>query len=97
VRLVGQYSSQEQDALRDPRTDAPILIADPVTGVPVQSEAQTINDFRIDLLVSFRPTPGTVVFLGYGTSLTEPNRFTFKDLERVQDGFFAKVSYLFRM
>jgi hypothetical protein len=97
VRFVGQYASQAQDALRDPRTDEPILITDPETGIPTAAEARTINDFRLDLLLSFRPTPGTVVFLGYGASLTEPNRFRFTDLERTQDGFFAKVSYLFRM
>jgi hypothetical protein len=38
-----------------------------------------------------------VVFLGYGSSMTENDAFKFKDLERVNDGFFAKVSYLFRM
>ena len=95
--FVGQYASQAQDALRDPRTDKPILISDSETGIPAAAEAQTINDFRLDLLLSFRPTPGTVVFLGYGASLTEPSRFRFTDLERTQDGFFAKVSYLFRM
>ena len=56
-----------------------------------------MNDFRVDLLLSFRPTPGTVLFLGYGSSLTESEPFKFRDLERVRDGFFAKVSYLFRM
>ena len=96
VRFVGQYAAQEQDALRDPRTDDPILVTDRATGVPTVSQGRTVNDFRIDFLLSFRPTPGTVLFLGYGASLTEPQRFRFDDLERTQDGFFAKVSYLFR-
>ena len=97
VRLVGQYTSQERDALRDPRTDDAILLRDPATGELRRADAQTTNDLRIDLLFSFRPTPGTVLFLGYGTSLTESDAFSFDDLERVSDGFFLKASYLFRM
>jgi hypothetical protein len=97
IRVVGQYTSQEQDALRDPTTDAPILIYDAGSGTYEPSTATSANDFRVDVLLSFRPTPGTVLFLGYGSSLTESAPFKFQDLERVTDGFFAKVSYLFRM
>ena len=97
VRVVGQYTSQERDALRDPATDAPILLYDPDSGTYERSTVTTANVFRIDALLSFRPTPGTVLFLGYGTSLTESDAFKFSDLARVNDGFFAKVSYLFRM
>ncbi len=97
VRVVGQYVSQERDALRDPRTDEPILLLDPDTGTFSVAAPVTSNDLRIDWLFSYRPTPGTVVFLGYGASLTEPNAFRFAELERVADGFFLKVSYLFRM
>ena len=97
LRLVGQYTSQARDALRDPRTDQPILFYDSDTDSYETSTTTTTNDLRLDVLLSFRPTPGTVLFLGYGSSLTEADRFRFRDLERVADGFFAKVSYLFRM
>ena len=97
VRVVGQYTSQERDALRDPVTDAPILIYDPNTGAYERSTVTTANDLRVDVLLSYRPNPGTVLFLGYGSTLTESDAFSFRDLERVSDGFFAKVSYLFRM
>jgi hypothetical protein len=50
----------------------------------------------VDWLFSFHPTPGTVGYLGYGSSLVEPAAFRFRGLSRVGDGFFAKVSYLFR-
>jgi hypothetical protein len=56
-----------------------------------------VNNFRSDFLFSYRPTPGTVLFLGYGASLTEPNAFRFQDLHRTGDGFFLKGSYLIRM
>jgi hypothetical protein len=94
-RFVGQYTSQKQDALRDPATDLPILILDD-DGVYQPAAAQLQNDFRVDWLFSFRPNPGTVFYAGYGSSLTEGRAFRFSDLRRVADGFFVKLSYLFR-
>jgi hypothetical protein len=97
VRFVGQYDAQSVDSLRDDsHTGDPILIrlAD---GSYARTSRSTFNDFRMDWLFSFRPTPGTVFFLGYGSSMTEPDAFRFKDLERASDGFFAKLSYLFRL
>jgi hypothetical protein len=96
LRFVGQYTSQEQDALRDPATDRPILILD-ADGVYQPAAATVQNDFRIDWLFSFRPNPGTVLYAGYGSSLTEDRAFRFSDLRRVSDGFFLKLSYLFRL
>jgi hypothetical protein len=90
VRYVGQYFAQDRVALRDPRTGQPLLV-DGVAAGPVVT-----NDFRNDVLFSYKPTPGTVLFLGYGASLTEPEAFRFRDLTRTGDGFFVKASYLFR-
>ena len=50
----------------------------------------------MDWLFSYVPSPGTVLFAGYGSSLTEPEAFRFRHLERVRDGVFVKLSYLFR-
>ena len=98
VRLIGQYTSNETDALRDDsRTNGAILIQDPATGALTRTAASRSNAFRVDWLFSYRPTPGTVVFLGYGSSLVAPAAFRFSGLSRVSDGFFAKVSYLFRV
>ena len=55
------------------------------------------NRFRVDWLFSYQPTPGTVVFAGYGSTLSEPDGLRFRALRRDTDGFFLKVSYLFRM
>jgi hypothetical protein len=90
-RYVGQYASQEVDALRDPITGNP-LIRD-----SVPQTRSTNTEFRNDFLFSYRPIPGTVLFLGYGASLTEPDPFSFRDLTRTKDGFFLKASYLFRL
>ncbi|HKR56089.1 MAG TPA: DUF5916 domain-containing protein, partial [Gemmatimonadales bacterium] len=91
VRYIGQYVAQRKSALQDPRTGQPLLV-DSAAVVGSLS-----NGFRNDFLLSYKPIPGTVFFLGYGTSLSEPTAFGFSHLQRVQDGFFLKASYLFRM
>jgi len=59
--------------------------------------AQTFKGLRSDWLLSFEPTPGTVVFLGYGASQErDPNRFATEALRRTSDGFFVKLAYLIR-
>ena len=91
---MGQYDARRRDALRDPATSRPIVIT--TDGVTALASATTTRDFRMDWLVSYVPSPGTVFFAGYGSSLTEPRPFRFRELERVRDGFFIKLSYLLR-
>ena len=98
VRLVGQYDAQFQDSLRDDsRTNDPILIRDPATGSYTRAGRQRNNGLRVDWLVAYRPTPGTVVFAGYGSSLTDAGTFRLRNLSRTTDGLFLKLSYLFRV
>ena len=94
LRVVGQYDSRRRDALRDPATDAPILVL--TDGVYERADTVATRDLRMDWLVSYVPSPGTVFFAGYGSSLTEPEAFRFRQVERVRDGFFIKLSYLLR-
>lgn len=89
-RVVAQYRSQRQAALFDAATGLPLGIA----GVPV---AATRGDsLRVDWLASYQPNPGTIVFLGYGSTLQSDQPLSFRDLRREQDGFFVKVAYRFR-
>lgn len=97
IRLVGEYAMSKQDSLRDnSRTEYPVYFADGSGGF-TRAAAFERNSLRADVLVAFTPTPGTVVFAGYGSTMTEPRSFTFSALERQRDSFFAKVSYLFRL
>ena len=89
LRLVGQYAARSRTALRD-RNGNPIL----VNGVIDTGDVS--NEFSTDWLFSYRPVPGTLVYLGYGSTLEEPREFRFQDLHRTRDGFFGKISYLFR-
>jgi hypothetical protein len=98
VRLVGEYNSYEQDRLRDDsRTNGPILLFNPETGQYERTRAFSSNSFRGDVLLSFAPVPGTVLFAGYGSTLAEPSPFHLADFKRETDGFFLKASYLFRL
>ena len=90
-RYVGQYFAQVRDTLRDPRTGDQLI----VDSIPQGRSTNT--EFRNDFLFSYKPTPGTVLFFGYGSSLSEPDPFSFRRLSRTGDGFFLKASYLFRM
>jgi len=89
-RLVLEYRTERQAALEDPRTGEPLIVA----GVP--SAPQRINSLRIDFLASYEPTPGTVAFFGYGSSLDSDRTFGIGDLQRSSDGFFVKLAYQFR-
>ena len=95
VRVVSQYTAASREALRDPRTGEVLMVTSGGSLVPSQPSAS--NVLRTDWLFSYRPAPGTVFFLGYGGSLTEPDPLAFESLRRQNDAFFVKISYVFRM
>ncbi|MEP6619062.1 MAG: DUF5916 domain-containing protein [bacterium] len=95
-RAVGELDVTEQDDLRDEtRTGFPLIING---SKALASKTQT---FRGDVLFSYQPTPGTVMFLGYGgqaDGLTDPrSRFVSAPLIRDADHLFFKLSYLFHL
>jgi hypothetical protein len=107
VRAVGQYTSDFADDLRESdRTNAPLFRY--VGGQFVRARGFStvarrpshINEFRPELLFSYLPSPGTVIYAGYGSTLREPNAFRFArgddGLRRQRDAVFVKLSYLFR-
>ena len=93
-----QYDIQRRDSLRDDsRTNFPVLIFNPAAGTYARAGLVRSNNLRMDWLFSFQPSPGTVLFAGYGSSMTETDPFTFRDIRRTGDGFFVKLSYLLRL
>ena len=102
VRLVGEYDSGHQGALRDAgRTELPLLINGAL------SPAQTDSRFRGDFLFSYQPVPGTVFFLGYGAAYADtrpaaelfsfPRSLALTGYSRTNDAVFVKGSYLLRL
>ena len=94
VRVVSQYTATHREPLRDPGTGEILLVGGGGSTTP--STASSGNVLRTDWLVSYRPAPGTVLFLGYGGSMSEPDPLAFQQLRRTSDAFFVKASYVFR-
>jgi hypothetical protein len=90
LRLVGQYDALTTAPLVD-RQGRAILAGGE------KDQGTRSNEFRMDWLFSFRPGPGTLLYVGYGSTMQEPRQFRFGDLSRTTDGFFGKVSYVFRL
>jgi hypothetical protein len=99
VRLIGEYDASRVADLRDDsRTGGRLMTYDPGTDSYLPVLGVRENLFRLDWLFSYQPMPGTVFFAGYGSLLDEPEALKFgRRMERVNDGFFVKMSYLFRM
>ncbi|MCC7001695.1 MAG: carbohydrate binding family 9 domain-containing protein [Gemmatimonadaceae bacterium] len=96
LRFVGQVESRDRSALRDPRTEQP-LFERSATGTLTARDARRSLLGRADWLISYLPSPGTVVFVGYGTGVDASATMRPTDLERTSDGAFVKFSYLFRV
>lgn len=97
VRLIGEYSQTAQDSLRDEsRTGLPVYLRSS-TGTLSRAAAFKRSGARFDALVSYLPTPGTVFYVGYGDAMRANEPSGPERLRRVNDVFFLKLSYLFRM
>jgi uncharacterized protein DUF5916/cellulose/xylan binding protein with CBM9 domain len=89
-RVIGEWRDERRDALRDARTGEPLFFA----GEPIPAtEDKTL---RADWLVSYEPSPGTVAFLGYGSTLEAPGGASWSHMRRSADGLFFKLAYQFR-
>jgi hypothetical protein len=89
-RVVSELRDERTDALRLPGGTSVLYI----NGDPsVDARARRV---RTDWLISYEPSPGTVAFLGYGSTLERPETDGLSGLRRAQDGFFLKVAYQFR-
>jgi Domain of unknown function (DUF5916) len=89
-RVIGEYRSERTAALVDPASGSPLYIDG------VAQPATEYNGLRVDLLASYEPTPGTVAFVGYGSSLESEEELDWSHLERTSDGFFVKLAYHIR-
>lgn len=109
VRLVGEYDSYFRDALRDEsRSNRPVITHDQCANYAYQvTVACQMSTFRGDFLFSYQPSPGTVLFVGYGAGYVDqralaepfafPSSFGLRGYGRTDDALFVKASYLFRL
>ena len=97
VRVIGEHSVVTQDSLRDDtRTEAPIFLRS-ANGALARAAAFERTRARLDVLLSYLPSPGTVVYLGYGDTQAANRPGGPEQLQRTRDQFFMKLSYLFRL
>jgi hypothetical protein len=89
-RAIGEYRSERRATLIDPASGDSLFVGG------VAQPTTEFNGFRLDLLASYEPTPGTVAFLGYGSSLESDEEFNWSRLQRTTDGFFVKLAYQIR-
>ena len=89
-RAVGEYVAQRRAPLEDANNGDPLVISGQA------QPFQEANGLRVDFLASLEPSPGTVAFLGYGSSLDDTSAFNFSEMSRASDGFFVKLAYQFR-
>lgn len=97
IRFIGEHAVLQQDSLRDDsRTNLPIYLLGS-NGTLTRAAAFQHTTARLDVLFSYLPTPGTVLYAGYGDALRANEPIGPARLERTQDVFFTKFSYLFRV
>jgi Domain of unknown function (DUF5916)/Carbohydrate family 9 binding domain-like len=96
VRGIFEYSNQESLDLMDPVTGLG-LYREGSDGEFSARSGSTRNDFRVEGLVSYEPSPGTVFFIGYTRQMQDSQAFRFRNLRSTADGLFVKLSYRFRM
>ncbi len=97
VRVIGEVAKLQQDSLRDDsRTNLPVYFRADDGSL---SRAVAFNRLRgrLDFLFSYLPTPGTVVYLGYGNTSRADRPGGTQGLQPNRDVFFVKLSYLFRL
>ena len=97
LRFVGQYNSSYRDSLFDTSRDGLPIYFKNSDGTYIRAEKNESNNIQADFLFSYRPTPGTLVFIGYGSELSEPERYRFQSMQRQSDGLFIKMSYVYRL
>lgn len=95
VRGIGEYSSQERGPVLDPEAGRPVFTCS--DGACIEREGSDDHDFRVEALVAYEPSPGTVVFFGYTRQFRDTAGFSFREVRPTADGLFLKLSYRFRM
>ena len=95
LRVIGQGELRRRTALRDPRTELPLYYREDDGTVRALTASRSLIG-RADVLLSYLPSPGTVMFIGYGSAADATETQRPYDARRTTDGLFVKVSYLVR-
>jgi len=95
LRGIFEYASQTRENLTDPATGLPLYGC--TTEECFERSGGEGHDFRVEGLVGYEPSPGTVFYLGYTRQMADAAAFGFENVQAQRDGLFVKLSYRFRM
>ena len=90
ARIILQYDLSEREARRDPTTGLPLIIDDELS---VDEER---GRFLTQILVSYEPSPRTVFFIGWSRQMEGDRTFSLSQMDPINEGLLAKLSYLYR-
>lgn len=92
ARAIVQYNLQSRDALHDRHTGLPLVTA---SGEPLAGFER--GDFGLNTLISYEPSPGTLMYLGWTRQMRGPEEWRLRRYDRTGEGLFLKISYLYRL
>jgi len=93
-RVIVEYGSQERGSLMTPTDGRQVSYCPGEACVALGGRES--NDFSVETLLSYEPTPGTVFFVGYSRTMEDMEAFRFRDVRPEAEGLFVKLSYRFR-
>ena len=94
MRAIVEYGSQRRGSLLTPTRGREVSYCSGENCFNIQGSES--NDFSVETLLSFEPTPGTVFFVGYTRLMDDMEAFRFQELRPQAEGVFVKLSYRFR-
>ncbi len=96
LRSIFEYGSQVRADLFDPVAGRSLYRCTDPSSCFARTGSEG-HDFRIEGLVGYEPSPGTVFYLGYTREMEDASAFGFENVRPTRDGLFLKLSYRFRM
>ena len=94
VRAIFEYGSQRRGSLVTPTGGRQVSYCSDGSCLDLQGTES--NDFSVETLLSYEPTPGTVFFVGYTRRMEDMEAFRFREVRPQAEGVFVKLSYRFR-
>ncbi|MYA40293.1 MAG: carbohydrate binding family 9 domain-containing protein [Gemmatimonadetes bacterium] len=93
-RTIVEYGSQKRGILMTPAAGSEVSYCSSTSCRTLGGSES--NDFSVETLLSYEPTPGTVFFIGYTRLMEDLAAFRFRDFRPEAEGVFVKLSYRFR-
>ena len=104
LRGIFEYEKVERQPLLDPVDGLPLEFCSEDFESTSSTDGLLCNaltgsdgyEIHVEALLSYEPSPGTVMYIGYTREMDDTGAFRFRRVEPQADGLFAKVSYRFR-